>query len=130
MLIGQLQAKGVLPVDAATDGLCGLAIGEALGELQDRDEKPAARGPPPAVPGRGKGRRSVHRRRRCPGHPSWLGRGCVGEGGPDDVGGRFRDRAGGRGLERHVSLRGQWPDSEGNPVGAPGERGRPPTGFA
>ena len=36
--IGQLQAEGVLPVDAAADGVGGLAIGEVLGELQDGDQ--------------------------------------------------------------------------------------------
>ena len=34
----ELQAEGVLPVDAAADGVGGLAIGEVLGELHDGDQ--------------------------------------------------------------------------------------------
>ena len=32
--VGQFQAEGVLPVDAAADGIGGLAIGEALDVLE------------------------------------------------------------------------------------------------
>ena len=32
--VGQFQAEGVLPVDATTDGISGLTIGEALDELE------------------------------------------------------------------------------------------------
>ena len=34
----ELESEGVLPVDAAADGVGGLAIGEVLGELQDGDQ--------------------------------------------------------------------------------------------
>ena len=34
----ELEAEGVLPVDAAADGVGGLAIGEVLGELHDGDQ--------------------------------------------------------------------------------------------
>ena len=33
--IGQFQTQGVLPVDATTDGIGGLAVGEALDVLED-----------------------------------------------------------------------------------------------
>ena len=36
--IGQFQPQGVLPVDAAADGVSGLAIGQALDVLEDGDE--------------------------------------------------------------------------------------------
>jgi hypothetical protein len=43
--IGQFQAEGVLPVDAAPDGVGGLAIGEALDVLEDRGQRqPGGRG--------------------------------------------------------------------------------------
>src|SRR3954454_18291826 len=35
--IGQFQSQGVLPVDAATDGIGGLAVGETLDVLEDGD---------------------------------------------------------------------------------------------
>lgn len=35
--IGQFQTENILPVDAAADGVGGLAVGESLGELQDGD---------------------------------------------------------------------------------------------
>jgi hypothetical protein len=34
--IGQFQTEGVLPVDAITDGVGGLAVGEAFNVLEDR----------------------------------------------------------------------------------------------
>ena len=43
--IGQFQPQGVLPVDAATDGVGGLAIGEALDVLEHGDQgQPCGRG--------------------------------------------------------------------------------------
>jgi hypothetical protein len=43
--IGQFQAKRVLPIDAAADGVGGLAIGEALDVLEDRGQRqPCGRG--------------------------------------------------------------------------------------
>ena len=43
--IGQLQAQGVLPVDAAADGVGGLAIGEALDVLEHGGQgQPCGRG--------------------------------------------------------------------------------------
>ena len=43
--IGQFQAQGVLPVDAAADGVGGLAVGEALDVLEDGGQgQPRGRG--------------------------------------------------------------------------------------
>jgi hypothetical protein len=36
--VGQFQAQGVFPVDAAADGVGGLAIGQALDVLKDRGQ--------------------------------------------------------------------------------------------
>src|SRR5687767_7138877 len=47
--IGELEAEGVLPVEAGADGIGGLAVRFALGELQDGDERQPPRwirGPP------------------------------------------------------------------------------------
>ena len=35
----QLEAQGVLPIDASTNGVRGLAIGQVLGELKDPDQR-------------------------------------------------------------------------------------------
>lgn len=36
--VGQVEGEGVLPVDAAADGIGGLAVGEVFDELEDGDE--------------------------------------------------------------------------------------------
>ena len=75
--IGQFQAQGVLPVDAAADGVGGLAVGEALDVLEDGDQgQPCGRSGRLAAGGEQLGELVVaverHRvRRRC------GGRGCL-----------------------------------------------------
>ena len=68
--VGQLQAEGVLPVDAAADGVGGLAIGEPLGELQDGDQGQPPGGLRRPSPVGEQGGEAFDRRRRCPGRPS------------------------------------------------------------
>jgi hypothetical protein len=37
--IGEVQAEDVFPINAAADGICRLAIGEAFSKLEDRNQR-------------------------------------------------------------------------------------------
>jgi hypothetical protein len=92
----ELESEGVFPVDAAADGVGGLAIGEVLGELQDRDpgELPGwQRGL--ATPGVEVGEVSVAEDGPEPVAESEVGV-ALGEGGAGDAGGQLGDVRDGR----------------------------------
>ena len=54
--IGQLQAQDVFPINAATDRIRGLAIGEAFGKLQDAWPAPGGQALLPVGRAWGRGR--------------------------------------------------------------------------
>ena len=90
--IGQFQAQGVLPVDAAADGVGGLAVGEALDVLEDGGHgEPCGRGGGLSAGGEQLGELVVAVER-----PEFIGdaeaEGAFGEGGVGDALGLFGDR--------------------------------------
>ena len=90
--IGQFQAQGVLPVDAAADGVGGLAIGEALDVLEDGGQgQPGGRSRGLAAGGEQIGELVVAVERS-----EFIGdaeaEGALGEGGVGDAPGLFGDR--------------------------------------
>ena len=89
--VGQLQAEGVLPVDAAADGVGGLAIGEPLGELQDRDQGQPPGGLRRLSPVGEQAGEAFVVVEGAQGVPHGQVGVAVGEGGAGDVGGQFRD---------------------------------------
>ena len=91
--IGQFQGEGVLPVDAAADGVGGLAIGEALDVLEDGGQgEPCGRGGGLSAGGEELGELVVAVER-----PEFIGdaeaKGAFGEGGVGDALGLFGDRS-------------------------------------
>src|SRR4051794_1034031 len=89
--VGQLQAQGVLPVDAAADGVGGLAVGEALDVLEDgSDGEPSRRGGRLSAGGEQLGELVVAVERS-----EFIGdaeaKGAFGEGGLGDALGLFGD---------------------------------------
>ena len=90
--IGQFQAQGVLPVDAAADGVGGLAIGEALDVLEHGGQgEPCGRGGRLSAGGEQLGELVVAVERS-----EFIGdaeaEGALGEGGVGDALGLFGDR--------------------------------------
>ena len=97
--IGQFQGQGVLPVDAAADGVGGLAIGEALDVLEDGGQgEPCGRGGRLSAGGEQVGELVVAVERS-----EFVGdaeaEGAFGEGGVGDALGLFGDRERRLGVE-------------------------------
>ena len=102
----ELEAEGVLPVDAAADGVGGLSIGEVLGELHDGDQ-----GEPPggqcglSAPGVEVGEVAV-----AEDGAEFVAEPEVGiplgEGGAGDAGGQLGDGRDGAGLQGHGGTSG------------------------
>ena len=97
--VGQFQAEGVLPVDAAADGVGGLAIGQALDVLEDRGQRePGGRRGRLTAGGEEVGELVVAvERSEFVGDPETEG--PLGEGGVSDTLGLFGDGEVGSGLE-------------------------------
>ena len=90
--IGQFQGEGVLPVDATTNGIGGLAIGESLDVLEDGGQgEPCGGGGRLSAVGEQRGELVVAVER-----PELIGDAeaerAFGEGGPGDALGLFGDR--------------------------------------
>ena len=102
----ELEAEGVLPVDAAADGIGGPSIGEVLGELHDGDQgEPPGRQRGLPAPGVEVGEVAV-----AEDVPELVAEPEVGiplgEGGAGDAGGQFGDGRDGARLQRHGSTSG------------------------
>ena len=90
--IGQFQAQGVLPVEAAADGVGGLAIGQALDVLEDGGQgEPCGRGGRLAAGGEQLGELIIAEERA-----EFIGdaeaEGSLGEGGVGHASGLVGDR--------------------------------------
>src|SRR5262249_5396989 len=103
----ELEPEGVLPVDAAADGVGGLAIGEVLGELQDGDQGELPGGqcglPAPGVEG---GEVGVAEDGSELVAEAEVGV-PLGEGGAGDAGGQLGDVRDGAGLQGHGRTSGR-----------------------
>src|SRR5512135_3256641 len=99
--VGQFQSQGVFPVDAAADGVGGLAIGEALDVLEQGDEgEPGGRSGRMSAGGEEVGELVVVvERSEFVGDPETEG--PPGEGGVSDALGLFGDGEVGSGVEGH-----------------------------